>query len=189
MRECALTLPVLNRLAKFLVGFIQEERSCLMIFRHARGSLRFAAKSVIHAESELMLRFVLRSTEVLARIKKRLPALQAAFPELCVCSVNIQPQAAALLEGPEEILLTAQGCISESYQTCKVVFAPQTFMQVTPQVASALYAAVPAMLAEQRYRTALDLFCGVGGFSFSLRAHVVPESRSSPAQCCRDSVC
>ncbi len=189
--DCALTLPVLNRIARTLRALIQEAKLTPYDIQTRRGELKYLLLSTNQAQSEVMLRFVVRSTEAVPRIKKRLTDLQQVHPELRVCSVNIQPKPAAILEGPQEIFLTEQGCIHESYASAKVLFAPQTFMQVTPEVASALYAAASDMLGSALYASALDLFCGVGGFSFSLRervAQLVGVELSPAAIACAQAV-
>ena len=70
-----------------------------------RGEL----KHVLLTESpdgELMLRFVLRSTEPLGRIRKHLPTLLAELPQLKIVTANLLPEHKAVLEGEEEIALT-----------------------------------------------------------------------------------
>ena len=114
------------------------------------------------------LRFVLRSTEAIPRIKKILPDLRVQHPWLKVVSCNIQPLPAALLEGPEEIILTEDTSIRSSYGAASLRFSPQAFMQVTPEVASALYSTAREWASQGPCGDALDLFCGVGGFSLSL---------------------
>jgi 23S rRNA (uracil747-C5)-methyltransferase len=89
-----------------------------------------------------------------------------------VVSCNIQPLHAAIPEGPEELLLTPEDTIEELYSGIPVTFAPQSFMQVTPDVAEALYRRAAAHVREQAVVSALDLFCGVGGFSFAVAPFV-----------------
>ncbi len=118
--------------------------------------------------SKGILRFVLRSTEAVPRIKKSLPGLAQAHPWIKVVSCNIQPLPAAILEGEQEILLTENDQIEAQYGPVTLLFSPQSFMQVTPEVAGALYAKAKQWGAEIKPRRLLDLFCGVGGFSLSL---------------------
>jgi 23S rRNA (uracil747-C5)-methyltransferase len=89
-----------------------------------------------------------------------------------VVSCNIQPLPAAILEGPEEIILTEAKTIEITYNGIPLTFSPQSFMQVTHEVAEALYARAARYVGEQSYSDALDLFCGVGGFSLSTASAV-----------------
>ncbi|MDO4901167.1 methyltransferase domain-containing protein [Actinomyces sp.] len=57
-------------------------------------------------DGDLMVRFVLRSRRHVENLRAALPALQRALPTLAVLSVNIQPVHQAIIEGPEEIVLT-----------------------------------------------------------------------------------
>jgi 23S rRNA (uracil747-C5)-methyltransferase len=122
--------------------------------------------------TEGILRFVLRSSEAVARIRKALPEIQARAPWLSVVSCNIQPIPAAILEGEEEILLTETSHMKELFGTIPLYFAPQSFMQVTPTIAAKLYRAVGEYVSRNRFTSALDLFCGVGGFSLHVAPHV-----------------
>jgi 23S rRNA (uracil747-C5)-methyltransferase len=79
-------------------------------------------------------------------------------------SANIQPKPAAVLEGPDEILLTEEKFIWEEYGGVRVAFQPQCFIQVTPETASALYRHAAAWAAKTNAKRVLDLFCGAGGF-------------------------
>src|SRR5690606_27753718 len=54
-----------------------------------RGELKFLLVTGAPT-GELMVRFVLRSTEALARIRKHLPTLREWLPQLRVASVNLQ---------------------------------------------------------------------------------------------------
>lgn len=133
-----------------------------------RGELKGLIVMSDSSHFEGILRFVLRSTEAVARIRKAVPAITAAHPWVKVVSCNIQPLPAALLEGEEEIVLTEQSQISAQYGPVSLLFSPQSFMQVTPEVAAALYAKARAWADEIRPGRLLDVFCGVGGFSLSL---------------------
>src|SRR5690606_39328129 len=57
-------------------------------------------------DDELMVRLVLRTTEAVPRVRKHLDRLRADLPQLRVLSVNLQPEPKAIIEGPEEIVLT-----------------------------------------------------------------------------------
>jgi 23S rRNA (uracil747-C5)-methyltransferase len=125
------------------------------------------------AESQGILRFVLRSTEAVPRIKKLLDRLRSQHHWLTVVSCNIQPLHAAIPEGPQEIVLSEESSIEESFNQVPLLFSPQSFMQVTPEIAERLYGRAGLFTGEScRDASVLDLFCGVGGFSFSIAPHV-----------------
>jgi 23S rRNA (uracil747-C5)-methyltransferase len=84
----------------------------------------------------------------------------------------VQPLPAAILEGEEEIVLTSQKSIEERYSDITLSFSPQSFMQVTHEIAEALYARAAHYVSERSFLNALDLFCGVGGFSLSIAPFV-----------------
>ena len=63
-----------------------------------------------------LLRFVMRSQNHVAAIKKYLAQWQQQWPELEVCSVNIQSEHKAILEGEQEFVLSSANEIMPSPQ-------------------------------------------------------------------------
>lgn len=149
-----------------------------------RGELKFILLSQSQHSGRFMLRFVLRSKNHQAALQKHLPALLAQLPALEVVSINLQPQHAALLEGAEEIILTAQPLLREQLNQVPLYLTPQSFFQTNPTVAAALYRTAAQWAVQlQQQGAALnriwDLFCGVGGFGLhvasALKAHTQGE--------------
>ena len=149
-----------------------------------RGELKFILLSQSQHSGRFMLRFVLRSKNHQAALQKHLPTLLAQLPALEVVSINLQPQHAALLEGAEEIILTAQPLLREQLNQVPLYLTPQSFFQTNPTVAAALYRTAAQWAVQlQQQGAALnriwDLFCGVGGFGLhvasALKAHTQGE--------------
>jgi 23S rRNA (uracil747-C5)-methyltransferase len=119
----------------------------------------------VSPEAQLMVRFVLRSTEALARIRKHLPALQSALPQLAVASVNVLPEHKAVVEGEREIPLTAREELTMRVNGIPLALRPQSFFQTNTEVAAALYRQVAQWVADAQPGSVWDLYCGVGGFA------------------------
>ena len=144
-----------------------------------RGELKFILLSQSLHSGRFMLRFVLRSKNCLASIQKHLPWLIQQLPELAVCSVNLQPLPAAVLEGEEEILLTEQSVLAEQLNQIPLYLQPQSFFQTQPAMAASLYQTAANWVNELQqvqgqFKHIWDLFCGVGGFGLHL---VSPEQQ------------
>ena len=133
-----------------------------------QGELKFVLLSQSKATGQWMLRFVMRSKNHLAAIIKHLPALQQQWPDLCVCSVNLQPEHKAVLEGEEEIVLTIQQVLAERFNDVPLFLQPQSFFQTNPVLAAQLYQTARSWTADLAVTTVWDLFCGVGGFALHL---------------------
>lgn len=116
-------------------------------------------------DGELMLRFVLRSQEPVARIRKHLPWLLDAVPGLRVVSVNLLPDHKAVLEGEREILLTADETLRMRVNGIDMHLRPQSFFQTNTEIAAALYRHATAWVDELAPASLWDLYCGVGGFA------------------------
>ncbi|WP_416953716.1 methyltransferase domain-containing protein [Nocardioides sp. T5] len=137
------------------------------------GARRGELKHVLLTESpdgELMLRLVMRSTALEARVRSRLPALLEAVPALRVVTINLQPEHKAVLEGEREIVLTAESTLPMRLATGVTLrLGPRSFFQTNTRVAEALYDQARSWVAAlPEVHTAWDLYCGVGGFALHL---------------------
>ena len=178
LADCPLYPPAFAPAFALCKAFIQRAKLTPYDIAARRGELKFILLSQSLHSGRFMLRFVLRSKNCLASIKKHLPWLLAQWPELEVCSVNLQPKPAALLEGEEEIILTEQTLLAEQLNQVPLYLTPQSFFQTQPVMAAALYQTAAdwsAQLQQQQgeFKQIWDLFCGVGGFGL----HVVTAAQ------------
>ncbi len=130
-----------------------------------RGELKYILLTLAQHSGELMLRFVLRSQEAEARMRKHLPTLQAMLPQLRVVSINLQPEHKAIFEGEREILLTLDTDLTMHLNGLPLHLRPQSFFQTNDAVAAQLYAQAREWTDELAPASVWDLFCGVGGFA------------------------
>ena len=133
-----------------------------------RGELKFVLLTFNPADCTWLLRFILRSKNHLDKIRKLLPWLQARWPELQVCSVNLQPEHKAILEGETEIILTSETMLSQQLNHVPLYIQPQSFFQTNSMVAAKLYQTAKDWSNELEVSNCWDLFCGVGGFALHL---------------------
>jgi 23S rRNA (uracil747-C5)-methyltransferase len=110
-----------------------------------------------------MVRLVLRSPDALPRLREHLPGLLERLP-IAVASANLQPEHKAILEGPEEILLTPGEALTMSVNGIDLHLRPQSFFQTNTDVAAALYRHARDLVARAAPSSVWDLYCGVGGF-------------------------
>jgi 23S rRNA (uracil747-C5)-methyltransferase len=137
------------------------------------GARRGELKHVLLTESpdgELLLRLVMRSTALEARVRSRLPALREALPALRVVTINVQPEHKAVLEGEREIVLTPESTMPMRLATGLTLWlGPQSFFQTNTYVAEALYEQARTWVdGLPDVGTVWDLYCGVGGFALHL---------------------
>jgi 23S rRNA (uracil747-C5)-methyltransferase len=143
------------------------------------GARRGELKHVLLTESpdgELMLRLVMRSTALEARVRSRLPTLREALPALRVVTINVQPEHKAVLEGEREIVLTDDSTLLMRLATGVTLrLGPRSFFQTNTYVAEALYEQARSWVGRlPDVRTVWDLYCGVGGFAL----HVATPART-----------
>jgi len=163
--DCPLYPPALQASFEPLAEFIRMARIAPYDITARHGELKYLLVTLAEHTNELMVRFVLRSQEPLARMRKHLPALLAALPRLRVASVNLQPEHKAVLEGEREILLTEQESLTMRLNGIPLHLRPKSFFQTNSAVAEALYRQGRAWVEELDPASVWDLFCGVGGFA------------------------
>ncbi|MGO4236553.1 23S rRNA (uracil(747)-C(5))-methyltransferase RlmC [Pseudarthrobacter sp. YAF2] len=164
LRRCGVCSPGLLACFPVLANFIRRIRLTPYDVPRRTGEL----KHVIITESpdgEIMLRLVLRSEQVVPRIRKHLPELLAALPQVKVLSVNLHPEHKAVLEGDREILLTGQATLNMRVNDVNLHLRPQSFFQTNSEMAAALYRQGREWVNELAPASVWDLYCGVGGFA------------------------
>ncbi|WP_148613514.1 methyltransferase domain-containing protein [Nocardioides rubriscoriae] len=185
LRACGLYSPAMHALLPALARLVTHAALTPYDVPARRGEL----KHVLVTESpggEFLVRWVLRSTEPLPRLRKHLPALLAEHPEVVVVSANVQPEHKAVLEGPDEVVLTERETLTVDVDGIGLHLGPRSFFQTNTAVAAALYRQARAWADQAAPATVLDLYCGVGGFALHLagpgrRVHGVEVSDQAVA--------
>lgn len=137
-------------------------------------------------EGEHLLRFVLRSTAALERLREHLPRLLEAHPSVVSVSANIHPEHTTRVEGEEEIPLAGACRLAVRTGDVTLFSRPQSFLQTHTEVAGALYRQgaewareIAGTREDQETGPGLriwDLYCGLGGFALHL-ARALPAAR------------
>jgi len=169
LRDCGLHSPGLTAALDRIAGWVADAALVPYDVAARTGEL----KHVLLTESpdgEMLLRLVMRSTALEARVRSRLPALLDAVPGLRVVTINVQPEHKAVLEGEREIVLTEHATLPMRLATGVTLrLGPRSFFQTNSMVAEALYDQARSWVqALPDVRTVWDLYCGVGGFALHL---------------------
>ena len=127
---------------------------------------------------ELMVRFVLRSTNQLGRLRRGVPVLLEALPQIRVLSANLQPRHAAVLEGDEEVLLSEADTLPMPVAGVTLHLGTRSFFQTNTSVAESLYAQAGDWVLDAQVGTLWDLYCGVGGFALHAADRACASGRS-----------
>ena len=102
---CPIQHPAINRAAPGLKRFIRSLDLTPYDVPTKRGELKNILITV-GAGEQLMIRFVLRTRERVSDIRSALPLLRNLVPSAHVVTANIHPTHEAVVEGPDEIILT-----------------------------------------------------------------------------------
>ncbi|GAA2010042.1 23S rRNA (uracil(747)-C(5))-methyltransferase RlmC [Brevibacterium samyangense] len=169
LRECGLCSPGMKEALRVLSNLVRAARLTPYDVPARRGELKHIL--VTEAPSgDLMIRFVLRSTDLVPALREHLAGLQERLPALVVASANIQPEHKAILEGPEEILLTEADSLRMHVNGMNLHLRSRSFFQTNTEVAAALYRQGRDWVEALAPSSVWDLYCGVGGFALHLAA-------------------
>ena len=187
LRTCPLHVPAIGAALPVLADLITDLDLRPYDVPARRGELKHVLVTA-SPDDDLMVRFVLRSRRHLDQLRAAMTDLRRRLPQLAVVGVNIQGIHQAVIEGPEEIVLTAEdrllmrlslpssesGASSERRRPDDVelpLYLPtRSFFQTNTAVAEVLYATARAWARESEPARVWDLFCGVGGFALALAA-------------------
>lgn len=164
LRDCPLHDPALVAALPTLATFVTRAGITPYDILARRGELKHLLVTA-SPDGALMVRLVLRSTEAVGRIRKHLAWLMHELPAVAVVSVNLQPEPKAVLEGPEEIVLSDADTLTMRLADATLHLRPQSFFQTNTAVATALYRHATAWIEDAAPASLWDLYCGVGGFA------------------------
>ena len=181
LSDCGICAPELRDAFPALSAFIRRVRLTPYNVAKRRGDLKYVIVTV-SPDRELMVRFVVRSRESIEVIRRALPTLKSALPSARVISVNIHPEHKAVVEGDEEVILTANKHLVMRLAGLELRLRPQSFFQTNTPVAAALYEQVRGWSHQLNPKRIWDLYCGVGGFALATvsDSRVVTGVETSP---------
>lgn len=168
LEKCPLHAEGINALLPLLREILNRHKIIPYDIKSKRGELKYLLISTSgeKTNTEFLLRFVLRSKESLHRLKQATLEIHSLLPKIKVITANIQPIHAAIIEGEEEIVLTTDSVLTHQFDEFKLALGARSFFQVTPEMARSLYNAFADSVAEDLPASLIDLYCGVGAFSF-----------------------
>ncbi len=169
LRACGICSPGLRAALPVLAAFVTRASLTPYDVPERTGELKHLLVTEA-PDGGLMVRFVLRSTEPVARLYKHLPWLLTALPQVVVASANLQPAHAAVLEGERELPLTGATTLPVRLGGVDLHLPPRSFLQTNTAVASALYRQAAGWVEPLAPASVWDLYCGVGGFALHLAA-------------------
>ncbi len=167
LRDCGLYEPGLHDAVVALAEAVAELGLTPYDVPRRTGELKHLL--VTHSpDGELMVRFVLRSRAQLGKVRAAVPRLRRLLPGVRVVTVNLLPRHQAVLEGDEEIWLTAQRDLPMRVGGLTLHLRPRSFFQTNTSVAALLYAQAAEWVSGLGVADAWDLYCGVGGFALTV---------------------
>jgi len=166
LEDCPLHTPAINSVLVIIKACINKHNIIPYHLFTKKGELKYLLITYSESTNELLLRFVLRSTESLPSLKKLTADIIMLNPAIKVVTANIQGKHQAILEGEEEFVLTENDCIAHRFDQYVLFQGPRSFFQTNTKMALKLYQQFQNELSVLPVHSFLDLYCGVGAFSF-----------------------
>jgi 23S rRNA (uracil747-C5)-methyltransferase len=185
LSACPIMAPPLTGAMPGLSRFIRQTGLLPYDVPRRRGELKYILATCAD-DGALLIRFVLRSRRQLGTLRRGLPLLRELVPGATVVTANIHPTHEAIIEGPEEVVLTDAASLPMPVGDVVLRVGPRSFTQTNTAVASQLYRQASAWLtgrapaggtdgaAPGAPRELWDLYCGVGGFALHAARAGVP---------------
>lgn len=166
LEDCPLHASAINSALDILKNQINIHKIIPYDLFSKKGELKYLLITYSESSNELLVRFILRSKESLHRLKKLTANLLILAPITKVVTANIQNTHQAILEGDEEIVLTENDFIIHHFNHYSLLQGPRSFFQTNSAIALKLYRQFQNELTTLHIHSLLDLYCGVGAFSF-----------------------
>lgn len=174
LRDCPVMDPALRAAMPGLAGFVRATGLIPYDVPRRSGELKYVLVTVGDGGA-LMVRFVLRSRRQLGTLHRNLDLLSHLVPASLVVTANIHPVHEAIVEGPEEIVLSAARTLPMRVGDVVLQPGPRAFSQTNTSVAGDLYRQTASWVNEGCARSLWDLYCGVGGFALHAALAGVPQ--------------
>ena len=166
LEDCPIHAPAINAVLVIIKNQLNAYNIIPYDLSSKKGELKYLLITYSESTNELLIRFVLRSKESLHQLKKITINLIALNSAIKVITANIQSKHQAILEGDEEIVLTDNDCITHHFDSYFLFQGPRSFFQTNSAMALQLYRQFQNELSALPVHSFLDLYCGVGAFSF-----------------------
>jgi len=174
LRNCPVMDPALRAAMPGLARFVRRAGLVPYDIPRRSGELKYVLVTTAD-DGRLMVRFVLRSRRQLAALRRNLGVLRALVPTTRVVTANIHPVHEAIVEGPEEVVLTEATTLPMRVGDVVLDPGPRSFSQTNTDVAGDLYRQAARWVDEGGAHSLWDLYCGVGGFALHAVRAGVPE--------------
>jgi len=174
LRDCPVMDPALRAAMPGLAHVIRRTGLVPYDVPRRSGELKYVLVTSAD-DGTLMVRFVLRSRRQLAALRRNLGLLWDLVPTTRVVTANIHPVHEAIIEGPEEIVLTRAATLPMRVGDVVLDPGPRSFSQTNTDVAGDLYRQAARWVDEGGAHSLWDLYCGVGGFALHAARAGVPE--------------
>lgn len=174
LSDCPVMDPALRAAMPGLALFIRRTGLVPYDVPRRSGELKYVLVTSAD-DGRLMVRFVLRSRRHLAALRRNLGLLRDLVPTTRVVTANIHPVHEAIIEGPEEVVLSESATLPMRVGDVVLDPGPRSFSQTNTDVAGDLYRQAARWVDEGGAHSLWDLYCGVGGFALHAARAGVPE--------------
>jgi 23S rRNA (uracil1939-C5)-methyltransferase len=168
IRQCPVHHPLITRVIAVLAEAVERYRIPAYDERTGVGTLRYAVVRVSNWAKTAQVILVTHGGE-LPRARQLVEALRRVRALVSVVQ-NINPEPGNVIFGPRFVPLTREAALIDRVGSLRLRTHAGAFLQANIPVARKLYTQALQWAAVEGGDVAADLYCGVGGMTFSLAA-------------------
>ncbi|MBI3784851.1 MAG: 23S rRNA (uracil(1939)-C(5))-methyltransferase RlmD [Deltaproteobacteria bacterium] len=166
IRECPVHHPLITQTLPLIAKVIEDSGLSIYDERTQTGSLRYVVLRV--ANWSRTVQIILVSADAVLPQARRLVAALRPIPRVVSIVHNINSEPGNVILGQRFVPLTSETALMEKVGSLKLKTHAGAFLQANISVARKLYEHALAWAAPSPSTVAIDLYCGVGAFSFYL---------------------
>lgn len=161
MEKCLIQNPKSEKIAKFILQFIKENKISIYNEKTGNGLFRHVVIKVGIKTEEIMCILVINGKSI-PKENLLVEQLMQKFPEIKTIVKNINMKNTNVILGEQNINIYGNGYIEDILGEYKFKISPLSFYQVNPIQAEKLYNLGVEMAEITKEDTVFDLYCGIG---------------------------
>lgn len=161
LKDCAIQMPISQKIAKFVINFMKENKITAYDEKTRRGAIRHIVVKVGLRTNEVMCVLVTNERKI-RNEEKLVEELKEEFPEIKTIVKNINQKNTNVIMGFENEILYGNGYIQDKLGDFTFNISPLSFYQINPIQTEKLYNLAIEKANLSKDDIALDLYCGIG---------------------------
>ena len=170
IEECFIQNKEIQKLSKFILGFIKENDISVYDETSRKGLIRHIVTKIGIKTNEIMCIIVINGKEI-PKEKELTMQIIKKFPNVKTIVKNINTKNTNVIMGEKNEKIYGDGYIEDKLGEYTFKISPHSFYQVNPVQAEKLYSIGVEAANINKEDVVFDLYCGIGTISLFMAKH------------------